>query len=134
MCGPTSAIGLDDAERAVWLEVRERLRPPGRMMALMRGVLGGDTEVAAVTAVTPAGVVEPLALVATAAIVDEITLTDVSPREGVRSGRVGDYDVDVLMDDAGERVLAVLVSPWIFEHLTLYGRKLWTRRPPRDAP
>jgi hypothetical protein len=96
VCGPHSAIGLDDAERAVWVEVRERLRPPGRMMALMRGVLGGDTEVAAVAAVTPAGIVEPLALVATAGIRDEI----------------------------------VLVSPWIFEHLTLYGRKLWSRRAP----
>lgn len=130
VCGPHSAIGLDDAERAVWVEVRERLRPPGRMMALMRGVLGGDTEVAAVTAVTPAGIVEPLALVATAGIRDEIVLGDEPARDGVRTGKVGDYDVEVLVDTDGERILAVLVSPWIFEHLTLYGRKLWSRRAP----
>lgn len=131
MCGPTSAIGLDDAERAVWVEVRERLRPPGRMMALMRGVLGGDTEVAAVTAVTPAGIVEPLALVATPAIVAEVALTDDQGRDGVRPGKVGDYDVDVLVDEDDGRVLAVLVSPWIFEHLTLYGRELRFARRPR---
>lgn len=129
MCGPHSAIGLDDAERALWWEIRERLRQPGRMMALMRGVLGGDTEVAAATAVTPAGIVEPLALVATAGLAAEVRLTDEPAAPGTRHGRVGDYAVDVLVDEEdGERVLALLVSPWIFEHLTLYGRKLWSRR------
>jgi hypothetical protein len=28
----------------------------------------------------------------------------------------------------GYRPAAVLVSPWIFENLTLFTRKLWTRR------
>lgn len=65
MCGPHCALGLEETERLTWPVLRERLRQPGRMMALMRGVLGGDTEIAAVTAVTPAGVVHPLAILAT---------------------------------------------------------------------
>lgn len=73
MCGPHSALGLEETERELWPELRNRLRQPGQLMALMRGVLGGDAEVAAVTAVTPAGVVRPLAIIATAVIADEIT-------------------------------------------------------------
>ena len=138
MCGPSSALGLDEVERAVWPDLRERLRRPGRLMALMRGVLGGDAEVAAVVSITPEGVVTPLALLATPGIVAEITLREPAPADGaegrdradVRRGRIGDYDVDVLMrtDADAETPAAVLVSPWIFEHLTLYARKLWSRR------
>ena len=127
MCGPHSALGLEEAEREIWPVLRERLRQPGRMMALMRGVLGGDAEVACVTAVTAAGVVQPLAVLATPAIAEEITLTG-SNESGLRPGKIGDYDVDVLVDDTGENPLAVVVSPWIFHNLTLYTRKLWSRR------
>ena len=128
MCGPNSALGLEDAERELWPELRDRLRQPGQLMALMRGVLGGDAEVAAVTAVTPAGVVRPLAILATPVIADEIDLDDSGDTQA--TGRIGDYDVDVLMTDQGgvRRPAAVLVSPWIFENLTLYARKLWSRR------
>jgi len=126
MCGPHSALGLEETEREMWPVLRERLRQPGRMMALMRGVLGGDAEVACVTAVTPAGVVQPLALLATPAIADEISLVGRS-EAGIRPGKIADYDVEVLVDDSGERPLAVAVSPWIFHNLTLYTRKLWSR-------
>jgi hypothetical protein len=128
VCGPHSALGLEETERELWPELRDRLRQPGQLMALMRGVLGGDAEVAAVTAVTPAGVVRPLAILATPVIADEIELTDSGQQR--TKGRIGDYDVDVLMTDQGgvRRPAAVLVSPWIFENLTLYARKLWTRR------
>lgn len=128
MCGPHSALGLEDTERELWPELRDRLRQPGQLMALMRGVLGGDAEVAAVTAVTPAGIVRPLALLVTPVIADEIDLDDSG---GTRvSGRIGDYDVEVLMTEQGgrRRPAAVLVSPWIFANLTLFARKLWSRR------
>lgn len=131
MCGPNSALGLDEAERSLWPTLRERLRRPGRLMALMRGVLGGDAEVAAVVALTPDGVAQPLALLATPAIAAEIILVDPQPNDrGVRAGRIGDYDVDVLLDVANDpdQPVAVLVSPWIFHNLTLYARKLWSRR------
>jgi hypothetical protein len=127
MCGPHSALGLEDAEREMWPVLRERLRQPDRLMALMRGVLGGDAEIACVAAVSPAGVVQPLALLATPAIADEITFVG-TPVDGVRPGKIADYDVEVLVDESGERPLAVAVSPWIFHNLTLYTRKLWSRR------
>jgi orotate phosphoribosyltransferase-like protein len=133
VCGPTSAIGLDDSERELWPLLRERLRQPGRMMALMRGLLGADAEVAAVVAVEPAGVVRPLALVVTPGIAAEITLADDadSPDDPAapRRGHIGEYDVDVLVGvDAEAQPVAVLVNPWIFENLTLFTRKLWSRR------
>ena len=130
MCGPHSALGLEETERELWPQLRERLRQPGQMMALMRGVLGGDAEVAAVAAVTPTGVVRPLAILATPVIADEIDLDGADEGQGRRSGRIGDYPVDVLMTQTGgeERPAAVLVSPWIFENLTLFTRKLWSRR------
>jgi len=131
MCGPNSALGLDETERELWPELRERLRQPGQMMAVMRGVLGGDAEVAAVTAVTPAGVVRPLAILATPVIADEIDLDEPGERAaaGRRTGRIGDYPVEVLMTTTTPqpRPAAVLVTPWIFENLTLFTRKLWTR-------
>lgn len=127
MCGPNSAIGLGEVDRVHWPELRERLREPGRLMALMRGVLGGDTEVACITSVSPQGSVQPLALIATPGIVEEIQLSLSPAAEGVRSGKVADYDVEVIVDTSGERPLAVLMSPWIFHNLTLYTRKLWSR-------
>ena len=129
MCGAHSSIGLDETERALWPLLRERLRRPERLMALMRGVLGGDAEVAAVVAVTPAGVVEPLALLATPAIAAEISFRENGTGTDVRPGKVGDYDVDVLVDRDSGHPLAVLMSPWIFHNLSLYARKLWTRLP-----
>ena len=129
MCGPNSAIGLDETEREMWPELKERLRQPAHMMALMRGVLGGDAEVAAVTAVNPAGVVRPLAILATPAIADEIELTG-DGSESRQPGRIGDYEVEVLLGKVGgeRKPVAILMTPWIFEHLTLYTRKLWSRR------
>ncbi len=59
MCGPTSAIGLVDRERATWLEVKEQMRKPGTMAGLMRGFLGNE-EVAVVIATTPEGRVHRL--------------------------------------------------------------------------
>lgn len=111
----------------MWPVLRERLRAPGRSMALMRGVLGGDAEVACVTSVTPTGIVSPLAVLATPAIAAEITLVGTTD-QGLRPGKIADYDVEVLVDDSGERPLAVAVNPWIFHNLTLYTRKLWSRR------
>lgn len=128
MCGPHSALGLEETEREVWPLLRERLRQPGRSMALMRGVLGGDTEIAAVAGVTPEGIVHPLAILATPAIAAEITLTGETAAEGIRRGLIGGDDVDVVVDETGERPVAVLVNPWIFHNLTLYTRKLWSRR------
>ena len=129
MCGPHSALGLDEVERELWPELRERLRQPGQMMAVMRGVLGGDAEVAAVTAVTPAGIVRPLAILATPVIAEEIDLDEPGADMGRRTGRIGEYPVEVLMtsSESGQRPAAVLVTPWIFENLTLFTRKLWTR-------
>jgi hypothetical protein len=134
MCGPHSALGLDDAERQLWPELRERLRQPGQLMAVMRGVLGGDAEVAAVTAVTPAGVVRPLAILVTPVIADEIDLDDAGGDSDqadadLRTGRIGDYPVEVMMSSAGGQAqpAAVLITPWIFENLTLFTRKLWSR-------
>jgi hypothetical protein len=65
MCGSVSAIGLQERERQRWPYLRERLRVPGQLMALMRGVLG-DAEVAVVVAVTPQGAVTSLAILTTA--------------------------------------------------------------------
>lgn len=119
----------------MWPELKERLRQPAHMMALMRGVLGGDAEVAAVTAVNPTGVVRPLAILVTPAIEAEIELSgeESSSDEQVgsrRPGRIGDYEVEVLLGEVGgeRRPVAILMTPWIFEHLTLYTRKLWSRR------
>ena len=133
MCGSVSAIGLEDRERQLWPRLRERLRRPGQMMALMRGVLG-DAEVAVVVAVTPDGTVTPVALLATAEeIAQEIELAphehDREPE--TRAAKIGDYDVEVVVDvgpDRQVRPLAVLATPWIEQHLLLYARTLWRRR------
>jgi hypothetical protein len=137
MCGTVSAAGLQDHERESWPWLRERLRVPGHLMALMRGALG-DTEVAAVVAVTPQGAVTPLAILATPEVIAaEIRLAPDEPdqdpagRDGLRRATVGDYDVRVLVDegpDGQPRPLAILATPWIEQHLLLYARTLWRRR------
>jgi hypothetical protein len=99
-------------------------------MGVMRGVLAEEAEVAAVVAVSPQGTVQPLALLATRLLADDIQLVGGSPEDGVRPGRIGDYDVDVLLDPPTDktpaRPLAVLLSPWIIRNLALYTRKLWS--------
>jgi hypothetical protein len=137
MCGSVSAIGLEERERALWPYLRERLREPGHLMALMRAVLG-DTEVAAVVAVTAQGAVKPLAILATAEeIATEIRLVpdddehDGGVPDGLRRARIGDYEVQVVVGEAADaepRPLAVLCTPWIDQHLLLFARTLWRRR------
>jgi hypothetical protein len=127
MCGAYSAFGLDEAERELWPQLRDRLRQPHHLMGVMRGVLGSDAEVAVVVATSPAGVSQPLAVLVTPAIAAELTLPAQVPAAGVVRAKVGDYDVDALTDDAG-RPIALLMTPWLFENLSVYARKLWSRR------
>jgi len=131
MCGTSSAVGLDDAERALWPLLRDRLRAPGQLMGLMRGVLGDDAEVAAVVTTTPTGIARPVAILVTPAIAAEITLLEPVPGRDVRHARIGEDDVEVLLDGASEDAvpIAVFVSDWIRQHLSLYARELWHRRP-----
>ncbi|WP_412753386.1 hypothetical protein [Krasilnikovia sp. M28-CT-15] len=130
-----SAISLADSERELWPIVRERLRKPGRMMALMRGVVG-DTEVAAVVAVEPRGAVEPLAILTTTQeIADEISLCgdpdlDRLAETSVQAAKIGEYDAEVLVGagpDGRRRPLAILVNPWLEQHLLVFARTLWRR-------
>src|SRR5829696_3567099 len=104
MCGSTSAVGLADADRALWPMLRERLRVPGQLMGLMRGVLGGDAEVAALVTTTPSGIARPVAVLVTPEIAEEITLLE------------------------DPRPVAIFVTDWMREHLYLYSRELWHRR------
>jgi hypothetical protein len=97
----------------------------------MRGVLAEEAEVAAVVAVAPQGTVQPLALLATRVLAEDIELVGGNIEDSVRPGRIGDFEVDVLLEppagNSAARPLAILVSPWILEHLALYARKLWSR-------
>jgi hypothetical protein len=132
MCGSVSAIGLQEREREYWPVVRERLREPGRMMAMMRGLLG-DTEVAVVAAVAPRGAVTVLAILATSdVIVDEIHLIESVPGEdGLWRAMIGDDEVRVLVGtgtDGRTRPLAILTTPWIEQHLLPFARTLWRGR------
>jgi hypothetical protein len=131
MCGANSAIGTAGAEREMWSQVRERLREPGYLMGLMRAVLDGAIEVAVAVAVTPDGAVWPLAPLATPGIVEEIQL-GAAEGDGLRKAWIGDDEFDVLVGTdpgrAGTQPLAVLVTPWIVEHLALYARRLWSQR------
>lgn len=129
MCGPTSAIGLADEERAHWPWLRERLRVPDQCMGLMRAVLGSDAEVAAVVATDTRGVSRALAVVATPVIVTEIALPDLGVREDdVVIGHIGDDDVAVLIPPGSSTPAAMLITPWMREHLYLYARQLWWPR------
>lgn len=135
MCGSVSAIGLQEAERELWPYLRDRLREPGHLMAMMRGLLG-DTEVAAIVAVTPQGLVKPVAIMALPEVIaQEIQLRpddqERGGRDWLRRATVGDYDIEVVMGagpDAQDRPLAILSTPWIEQHLLLYARVLWHRR------
>ena len=136
MCGSVSAIALQDLERELWPDLRERLRQPGHLMALMRGLLG-DTEVAVVTAVKPDGQVRPLAVLATSEeVANEIRMTPQedaagTPDNRLRRAKVGDYDIEVLVGewpDGSLRPLAILATPWIEQHLLLFARTLWRGR------
>src|SRR5829696_2356011 len=130
MCGATSAVGLGEQERQLWPLLRERLRRPGQLMGLMRGVLGADAEVAALVTTTPAGTVRPVAILVTPAIAAEITFVDGSPDAQLRRGRIGEDEMDVLIGRVGRedpRPIAILVTDWMREHLYLYARELWHR-------
>ena len=131
MCGSTSAIGLGERERAMWPVLRERLRVGGVLMGFMRGVLGGDAEVAVVVTTTPAGISSPLAILVTDAIAVELDLLDQNSSAGLSRGRIGEDEVDVVVDrlpGEGPQPLAILVTGWMREHLYLYSRELWHRR------
>jgi hypothetical protein len=122
MCGTSSAVGLGEQERALWPLLRNRLRRPGRLMGLMRGVLGGDTEVA------PSGIARPIAILVTPSIADEITLLDGDGEADVRRALIGGDEVEVLIEQVNHedpRPVAILVTDWIREHLNLYARELW---------
>jgi hypothetical protein len=128
MCGTSSAVGLGEQERALWPLLRNRLRRPGRLMGLMRGVLGGDTEVAAVVTTTPSGIARPIAILVTPSIADEITLLDADGEADVRRALIGGDEVEVLIEQVNHedpRPVAILVTDWIREHLNLYARELW---------
>ncbi len=130
MCGSNSAVGLAEQDRVLWPLLRERLRVPGQLMGLMRGVLGGDAEIAAIVTTTPAGIAKPVAIVATPVIAEEITLLDSDPRADIRRGRIGGDDVQVVMgflQDEDPWPVAVLITGWMREHLYLYSRELWHR-------
>jgi hypothetical protein len=129
MCGSTSAVGLAEQERALWPFLRERLRVPGQLMGLMRGVLGGDAEVAAVVTTTPGGVARPVAILATPLIAAEIELVDGDVRGDVQRGRIGGDEVEVMLGGTGDdrRPVAIFTTDWIREHLSLYARELWHR-------
>jgi hypothetical protein len=100
-------------------------------MGLMRGVLGGDTEVAVVVTTTPAGISSPLAILVTDAIAAELDLLDQDRSAGLCRARIGEDEVDVVVDRLpGEepQLLALLITGWMREHLYLYARELWHRR------
>lgn len=133
MCGPSSALGLADTERALWPVLRKRLRVPGQLMGLMRGLLGGDAEVGVVVATSPAGIAAPLAILVTPSIVAEIAFADEQPGGDVRRGSIADDPVEVLygsVDGSKPAPLAIVITGWMREHLYLYSRELWHRRRP----
>jgi hypothetical protein len=99
-------------------------------MGLMRGVLGGDTEVAAVVTTTPVGIVRPVAILVTPSIATEVTLLDGDGDADVRRALIGEDEVWVLIERIGKdepRPLAIFVTDWMREHLNLYARELWHR-------
>jgi hypothetical protein len=130
MCGTNSAVGLSEQERVAWPLLRDRLRRPGQLMGLMRGVLGGDAEVAAVVTTTPSGIARPIAILVTPAIAAEITVLDEDRTTDVRRALIGEDQVQVLIGQTGSdnpRPVAILITDWIREHLSLYARELWHR-------
>ena len=130
MCGPSSAIGLGDAERAQFPWLRERLRLPDHYMGLMRGVLGEDAEVGCVVATNTSGITRALALLVTPEIAGEITMpADAAPVDDIVQGTIAGDPVQVIVrPDAPRTPVAIMISPWIREHLYLYARQLWWPR------
>jgi hypothetical protein len=102
-------------------------------MGLMRGVLGGDAEVAAVVTTTPTGITRPVAILVTPAIAEEITLLEGPPGSDVRRARIGAGEVEVLLDHAATsdtaRPVAIFATRLDPAALSLYARELWHRRP-----
>lgn len=86
MCGPTSAIGLEEHERWLWRQVKDRLRRPGHLAGLMRGFVGGE-EVAVVVATRSDGQVEPVAVLVSAAVRGELTVLGTDPAQWLAPGR-----------------------------------------------
>ncbi|HVX68212.1 MAG TPA: hypothetical protein VHA79_00800 [Mycobacteriales bacterium] len=100
-------------------------------MALMRGILGADAEVGVIASITPAGIAQPIAILVTPEIADELALPeDLTADEVV--GSIGGGDVAVLLDsvDGATRPIAIRVNPWIFHNLTMFARKVWSQRRP----
>ncbi len=128
MCGPTSAISLEDHERTTWVEVKESLREPGQLSGLMRGFLG--EEVAVAIATSPDGVVRPLAVLVTDNIAAELVVPRPVPGPGWVKAQAGDYPVEVWVgaSDPDAHPVALKMTDWMQEHLLLYARQLWHRR------
>ena len=63
-------------------------------------------------------------------IAGEITLSpDAQPVDDIIEGRIADDPTQVLVrPDAPTVPVAILISPWIREHLYLYARQLWWPR------
>jgi hypothetical protein len=130
MCGPSSAISLEQHERDAWVAVREQLRVPGQYAGLMRGFLGGE-EVAVAISTDRDGRSHELAVLITAAIEAELSLSDPTLTAPVQPAAVGDYDVEVLVGQVGgqRQAVAVRTTPWMRQHLLLYARQLrWPAR------
>ena len=111
---------------------------PGHYMALMRGLLG-EVELAVVAAVTLDGYAKPQAILAGAPeLRAEIELVGAEGPIGedglaMQAGKIIDDPIQVITEpdgQGGRRILAVLATPWIDQHLLLYARNLWYRRRP----
>jgi hypothetical protein len=128
MCGPTSAIGLEEPERALWWLVRHHFEEPGRFVGLMRGFLA-DREVAAIVTTAVDGAVRPVAVLVSADIEAELVVGE-DAGAGWSEVGLGDYRVEVFFDvlDESLRPVAVRMTPWMHEYLVLYARRLWGRR------
>lgn len=128
MCGPTSAIGLEQPERALWAQLREHVREPGRYSGLMRGFLA-DREVAAAVVTARDGAVRPVAVLVSPEIEAELVVPE-DATAGWSEVQLGDYRVEAFFDEREGRLrpLAVRMTPWMHEYLVLYARRLWGRR------
>ncbi len=126
MCGPSSAISLEQHERDAWMAVRDQLRMPDHYAGLMRGFLGGE-EVAVAISTDREGRSHEVAVLVTATIGAEITLSDPTLSAPAQPASVGGYDVEVLVGHLGgqRRPVAVRTTPWMRQHLLLYARQLW---------
>lgn len=131
MCGPNSAIGLEQWERDVWAVIKDALREPGTLAGLMRGFLG-DGEVSFVVATVPEGLSRPLAMIVNPVVAAELELEDPGMNADRQVGSIGGDPVEVLVGDVDgvRRPLAIRVTPWITEHMFVYARRLWW--PPRS--